>query len=433
MHEPSPNESPAPNAPQRDSASLRPIPSELESRPTTRVRASDVAAADAQATRRRVGELLRDPFVILLLLLLLTACVIFFVPRVLWRMREEPADRVLLVDYTVPFVSGREHRGAVWLLNHLKYRSADGRAFDSLNTHVGYDPVNRAKRTTIAEQDLSTVDWVYVTDAYGVYVDDLRDPENELAHMDRSDKVFGGLSDADAAALVAHAERGGHTYLEFNALEDPTAAAARDTLSTRFGIRWTGWVGRTFAQLSDTTDVPFWLPRLFRQHFGDRPLPVGPHLAMVHSDGRLLLVPGPSLSRAAPTIKLTDAGVRALPGAKGGEAYPFWFPIYTTARETEVLAEFILPDHPKVKEILRREGITGGVPLLTRRVTETGAHQVYMMADMSDVEFTPGRWDLDGPRWMQSISDFQPDLYIGHDAYWDFYVPALSAVLKSPR
>ena len=252
--------------PQRDSASLRPIESELESRPTTQVRASDIeklAALDPE--RGPVGEALRDPFVILLLLVLLIGAAIFFVPRLMWRIMPEPADRVLLVNYTVPYVSGREHRGAVWLLNHWKYRSPEGRSWDSIGTHVGYDPVRRSVQSTIAQQDLSKVDWVFLADAYGVYEDDLIDIENEMAHLDRSTKVFGGLSDADAAALLAHSARGGHTFLEFNALEDPTGPAARDTLETLFGIEWTGWVGRTFSMLQDTTDVPHWLPRLHRR------------------------------------------------------------------------------------------------------------------------------------------------------------------------
>lgn len=418
----------------RESASLRPIESELESRATAQVKASDIAKlAELDPEGGRGASILRDPFVILLLLVLLGVSAIFFVPRFLWRIMPEPADRLLLVDYTVPYVSAREHRGAVWLLNHLKYRTADGRSWDSVGTHVGYDPLQRDIQTTIAQQDLGKVDWLFVSDAYGVYEDDLRDIENEMAHLDRSTKVFGGLSDADAAALIAHAERGGHTFLEFNALEDPTGLAARDTLETLFGIEWTGWVGRTFAQLQDTTDVPHWLPRLHRQHYGDRPMPIGPTLVLVHTDGRLLLVEGRTLASAGPHVALTEAGTRALNGAANGADYSFWFPIYTVNEGTELLAELILPDHPKIAEVLRREGLTGGVPLLTRRITESGAHQLYLMADMSDTEFVPGRWDLAGPKWMQALSDFQPDLYIGHNAFWDFYVPAISSILKSPR
>ena len=161
----------------------------------SQVRAADVNALAAHDKEGgRSGGAFDDPFVILLILVLIAGGVILVAPRILWRIRPEPADRVLLVNYTVPFVSGREHRGAIWLLNHLKYRSANGRAFDLLATHVGYDPVNRDTQTTLAEQDLSKVDWVYVTDTYGVYEDDLRDPEQEMAHMDRSAKIFGAAS-----------------------------------------------------------------------------------------------------------------------------------------------------------------------------------------------------------------------------------------------
>ena len=418
----------------RDTSTLRPIESELESRPTTRVRASDIAKiADLDPERGPIREALRDPFVILLLLVLLIGSAIFFVPRFMWRIMPEPADRVLLVNYTVPYVSAREHRGAIWLLNHWKYRSPEGRSWDSLGTHVGYDPLKREVQTTIAQQDLSKVDWVFVTDAYGVYEDDLIDIENEMAHLDFSRRIFGGLSDDDAAALLAHSVRGGHTFLEFNALEDPTGPAARATLQPLFGIKWTGWVGRTFSQLQDTTDVPHWLPRLQRQHYGDRPLPIGPTLVLVHPDGRMLMVEGPTLARASPRVAVTEAGNRVLSDAVGGADYSGWFPVYTANEGTEVLAELILPDHPKITEVLQREGLTRAIPLLTRRITESGAHQVYLMADMSDTEFTPGRWDLAGPKWMQAISDFQPDLYAGHNAFWDFYVPAVSSLLKSPR
>ncbi len=417
----------------RESASLRPIQGELETRPTVSVRVSDIAKLAKEDQGREEVGFFRDPLVILFLLVLLAIATIFLLPRLLWRAAPTSAQHVMLVDYTVPFVSAREHRGAVWVLNHEKYLGPNGRPWDSLKTHVGYDPLKRDVQSTIAGQDLSRVDWLFISDAYGVYEDDLRDIEHEIAHLDRSERVFGGLSNADTDALIAHAERGGHTYLEFNAIEDPTGRDARARLEALFGIHWTGWVGRTFATLSDTTDVPHWLPRLHRQHYGDRPLPVGPTLILVHQDGRLLLVPALTLERAAPRIVVTAAGTRVLGDAEGGATYQFWFPIYTVKEGTELLAELELPANPKIAEILAREGLTGNVPLLTRRITEHGAHQIYMMADMSDTDFQPGRWDLLGPRWMRALSDFQPDLFVGEQAFWDFYVPAVGALLKSPR
>ena len=45
----------------------------------------------------------------------------FLVLHVLWDREPWHAERVTLVDYTVPFEDGREHGGAIWLLNHEKY------------------------------------------------------------------------------------------------------------------------------------------------------------------------------------------------------------------------------------------------------------------------------------------------------------------------
>ena len=424
MHEP----------PKRDSSTLRPIESEIESRPTVSVRASDIAKLAAQDDERSwVPGFLRDPLIIILLLVLLSAATIFFWPRFLWKQMPTPADKVVLVDYTVPFVSAREHRGATWLLNHGKYAAPDGESWKTLGSYVGYDPVSRGEPTRIATQDLSQVDWLFVVDAYGVYEDDLRDPTNERAHMDRSKMLFGGISDADADAIAAFSDRGGHTLLEFNSLEDPTSPAARRMIEERFGIHWTGWIGRTFQQLRDTLDVPYWLPRLHRQHYGDRPMPMGPTLMLVHTDGRLLLIPGISLGDAGPHLQITAKGERVLDGATGGAEYGFWFPVLTANAGTEVLAELVLPENPKLMEILAREGLTNVIPALTRRIGTSGAHHVYLATDLSDSPYEPGRYDLLGPKWMRAIADFQPDIYVGLDAFWSFYVPAVSSILKSPR
>ncbi len=419
-----------------DSPHDRPIESEIESRATVAVRVSDIdKLADDDRPPGFIRRLIGDPFILVGLLVVLSIAAIFVVPRVLWRLAPSPSARVVLVDYTVPFVSAREHRGAAWVLNHEKYVGPDRRPWSAVGTHVGYDPLHRDVQTTIAQQDLREVDWLFVTDAYGVYEDDLLDIEHEIAHLDRSKKVFGGISDADAAAISAFSARGGHTFLEFNSLEQPTEPAARAVLEQLFGVHWTGWSGRTFFSLSDTLDVPRWFPRVFRQHFGDRPLPSRPTLVLVHSDGRMLLITDSTLSGAGPRVHVTEAGVRELPRALGGAEYPFWFPVLTVRdSSTELLAELVLPTSPALGDLLAREGLPRDrIPLLTRRITTNGAHHVYLAADMSDTDFHPGRYDLLGPEWMRGLADLQPDLIAGAHAFWDFYVPAVSALLKSPR
>ena len=132
--------------------------------------------------------------VVLLVVAILTSP--FWLANLVWRARPWRAERVQLVDYSVPYVSGREHQGAVWLLNHEKYRPPTGDRWELIGSHAGYDPTDRDRPRPISALDLSTTDWLYVTDAYGVYEDDLKQIGAEIAHMDYNPKVFGGFSDA---------------------------------------------------------------------------------------------------------------------------------------------------------------------------------------------------------------------------------------------
>lgn len=355
----------------------------------------------------------------------------YWVPRIIWERQPWQVERVLLVDYTVPFASAREHRGTAWVLNHEKYRSPEGGRWTALGSHVGYHPDDRAHPVPIAAADLRDVDWIVVSDAYGVYRDDLRDPGRERAHMDYSERLFGGLSVADADSLAAHLARGRHLLLEFNALEEPTSPEARAMLEGLLGVHWTGWTARLFLDLRDTTDVPHWLPRLHRERYGNDALPRGANLALVHRDGRLFYLSAPQPWAAAPHVAMTDAGRRALPAATGGAPYYYWFPVIAADSGTEVLAELALPPLAARDSVLRAAGIPAVVPLLTRRVVR-GAHRLYLAADLSDTDFDPGTYDLAGLGWLRTRFEDNPYRVDGQNAFWQFYVPALAQLLRTP-
>ena len=67
---------------------------------------------------------LRNVYRVLLLLALATAPV--WVSFLIWQFTPWKPTKIVLVDYTVPFESAREHRGAIWLLNHEKYQPPVG-------------------------------------------------------------------------------------------------------------------------------------------------------------------------------------------------------------------------------------------------------------------------------------------------------------------
>lgn len=354
-----------------------------------------------------------------------------WVTHLIWRGVPWRSERVQLVDYSVPYISGREHQGAVWLLNHEKYRPPAGDRWELVGSHAGYDPTDRDNPTRISSLDLSRTDWLLVTDSYGVYKSDLERIGEERAHNDFDEKIFGGMSDADAQAIVDLSARGRHILLEFNSLEEPTTPTARAMLEELFGVTWTGWAGRTFMNLRDTTDVPRWVPRLYKEQYGLDRLPLGPTLVMIHRDGRMRLVASPVPNRVAPRIQLTASGERALPDARGGISYFNWFPILRPSPGTEVLAEFTLPALPVMDSLREAESIPRRVPALTRRAGGR-SHRVYLAADLADAGFPTGSYRFAGLARFRAATQSDILSQSNERTYWQFYVPAVRHLLRVP-
>lgn len=355
----------------------------------------------------------------------------FLVAHLFWRAQAWRTARIQLIDYSVPFVSAREHRGAVWLLNYEKYRAPAEPHWELLHSYAGYDPTDREHFRPISSVDLSATDWVFVADAYGVYKNDLRDIAHEEAHMDFNQRIVGGLSAADAAALAAHVARGRHLFLEFNSMEEPTTPEVRATVEALVGVHWTGWTGRTFPDLRDTTDVPWWLPRLYKEQYGDGPLPYGPTLALVHRSGKMLLVSGFLTYDVAPAITVTELGAEQIPLATGRTDYHYWFPVLEAAPGTEVLAELAFKPGRDIDSVRAIAAIPARIPMLTRTVVD-GSHRVYLAADLSDVDFDPGAYAFAGLARLHAGIPADPRIYNSSRAFWEFYVPAVSKLLRAP-
>lgn len=350
----------------------------------------------------------------------------WWLPHLLWRLQAAPALRVRVVDYTVPFDNYAEHQGLLWLLNHWKIPGPRGEAWDPARDYIGYDPKDRARPTRLSEAPLEGVDWVYLSDTYGVYEDDLEGIEAQQAHMDFNAPVFAGLSEGDAAALEAHAGRGGGLVVEFNSLCAPTPEAARVRVEALLGIRWTGWVGRLFLDLHDPEDVPRWVPRLFEAQYPGRALPRAPTLLLLDKDARMVLLTAPDHEALAPLITLTPAGEAAL-GALEPAAYFNWFALIEASPEADIYARLHLPEAAEARLLLEAHGIPARPPFL---VVRPEARRAYFAGDFSEVDFDPG--------WAQmwEIARLQERLYRGNRApsargsFWGFYAPALRRILR---
>lgn len=110
----------------------------------------------------------------MILLVLLTS------PFWLWQLKANENVNVLIIDKTVPDQSYREHKGLVWLLNHLKLTNDGGGGYKAQTDYVGFVPSNEPPEFDTREppDDLSPYDVLYVADGYGYIRMNIRsDPE----------------------------------------------------------------------------------------------------------------------------------------------------------------------------------------------------------------------------------------------------------------
>ena len=357
-----------------------------------------------------------------------------------WAARAYADLGVQVVDYTVPFDNYREHSGLFWLLNHRKIRPPhllekpgvdpeEGEPWDLARDYVGYRPTDREHPVRISHVDRKRSQLIYVTDTYGVYKGDLENIDSRVAHMDYTSLVFGGLSDGDVHALSDFAAKGGVLLAEFNTFCDPTDDSARRHMESVFGVQWTEWVGRVFADPYDTSDVPHWLPREFARQYPDRELPHSPILLLIGRDGTLEVLPGPSLIDVAPRVVMTPEGTHRYPNAPGDAPYYFWFGVVSAQPDTVVQARLKLPNLAGMPELLARIGVRPDPPALTEHVYQKGK-ALYLVGDFADLDFDPGAYDNDdaiaeGAKKVSALTGLSTA-----PSFWRFYAPVLDQLLR---
>jgi hypothetical protein len=355
-----------------------------------------------------------------------------------WRAKPYVDLGVLVVDYTVPFDNYREHSGLFWMLNHEKVRAPaatltaagrdTGEAWQLARDYVGYRPDDRDHPVRLSRVKRSGAQLIYVADTYGVYRGDLLNIDSRISHMDYTPLVFGGLSSGDAAALGDFVARGGMLVAEFNTFCEPTGLDERKRMEDLFGVDWTDWVGRVFADPYDTDDVPHWLPREFAKQYPGAELPRSPILLLVSRTGRLIVAAGPSLEDVAPRIVMNAAGAQRYPDAAHDAPYYFWFSIMRARMGTAVHAQLQLPSIDVVTDLLGSLGLGVAPPALTERDDGSG-RAIYFVGDFADIDFDPGNYEVEG-----AISDNAARLsalagMTTAPAFWRFYAPVVHRLL----
>jgi hypothetical protein len=226
-------------------------------------------------------------------------------------------------------------------------------------------------------------------------------------------------------ALSDFAAHGGELIAEFNTFCDPTSLEARQHIEPVFGVTWTDWVGRVFADPYDPSDVPHWLPREYARQYPGRELPHSPILLLIARDGRLAVFGGPSLADVAPRILMTESGKRRFRAAIGDAPYYFWFSLMRAQPGAIVQARMRMPKLAGLPELLTRIDSDAEPPALI----EHGRAR-YFVGDFADLDFDPGPYDSEaalseGARQVSALASMT-----AAPAFWRFYAPVVDQLLR---
>jgi hypothetical protein len=344
-------------------------------------------------------------------------------PHAAWWLILPRTLRVVLVDKTVPFPNYREHAAIPWLLHAMKIRSSAGAFLDPARDYRGFDPTTKTGHDLTAD-DLASADTLVVTDTYGVYEGDYARP-GEHAALERSAKIYGGLSYAEAMAIDGFATRGGLVLAEFNTFASPTEPAARSRLEAVFGLRWTRWVARYWSDLQDVNEVPRWVGAAYERVYGAPFDLIGSGLVFVHEDGDIVVLRGKQdLDRDVLTQERTPTGAEF--GFPERGTFRYWIDV-VEASGADVLYEHLVHATASGETKLAAHGLPLRFPAMTRRGVA-----YYFAGDFADSSLdlgSPERAWLLGYR--QSRANGCGGAGSDESFFWGFYAPIMERLLAS--
>jgi hypothetical protein len=348
--------------------------------------------------------------------------VLLATPRIAWWLEPSRTLEVVIVDKTVPFNNFREHAALPWLLHAMKLRDSIGHFLDPSRDYIGFDPVARVGHDLSGDK-LTYADVLFVTDTYGVYVGDYERPDNQAA-LERSPKIYGGVTDDEAQVIEAFAARGGMVIAEFNAFASPTEDGPRARLEELFGVRWTRWVARYWPNLQDANEVPRWVGRVYRRVTGHPFDVAGGGLVFVREDRDILVLrDGEDLEPGVVSQQRTARG--AVFGFPERGTFWYWMDV-VEATDGEVLYEHVVDATAAGKQKLAAHGLPLRFPALAKR-----RDAWYFAGDFVDTSF-----DLGSPEraWLLSYRQTRSGCS-GAGAeegfFWGWYAPIVSRLFAS--
>lgn len=355
-------------------------------------------------------------------MVLTTILAMIIAPYISWHVKSPVALSVVIVDKSVAKATERKHAGLAWVLNHEKVTPPRGSArFDSTSDYVGSRPAAKGTRTQVAIPETPT-DLAYIADTYGIYAREA----GQTPYDWRPQLIEGGMSVDDLHRLIANLQPGGTLIGEFNTLGPPTPPAARELMSTAFGVRSTGWVVRYFEHLDLTPDLPRWLPTVWRRQTGFGWTFRGPGYVFITDSGKIqVLLEGIDTPREALSLHVDELVADAF-GAVPEIRYDNWAEVLTADPKAEVLAAYDLRLTASGVKKMRGIPISGRFPAIVR--TRSAARTTYYFAGDWSERTESGRYDYAGiARWKRWVSSDERNSI--EPLYWGVYVPFMQHII----
>ena len=323
-----------------------------------------------------------------------------------------------------------------WCLNHAKVFNLSGKAkWNSSQDYIGFYPEKFAlSDTSLYASELEStipenVNFLYIADVYGVYKDDYKYPERYWTHLDFSKKIVGGFDLQEVEIIQDFVQKGGALVVEFNTFHSPSTSEAKKLLEDILDLKWSGWIGRFFLDLSDEQDVPVWARRHWEAHYEEKWEFRGPGFLFSHQDTRLFVLEDTTdLKNNDLNITISQPKDPLMKHVSKKVPYRYWFDVVYPDSSTDVLALSKLQLTDQGKEKLRKFGVPESFPAVIR--SNRSPLRIYFAGDYSDNRLYRGPYFLYGwPSIRRFFCLFSP-AQDQNAFYWRFYVPVLKNIFR---
>lgn len=352
----------------------------------------------------------------------------------LWQLKPAIPMDIILIDKTVSDPEKNEHASFTWLLNNLKLVTSTTKTLYSLDDYYGFFPLkdekfdvhdfekmnsNELKKISNANQA------AYITDSYGVYSNEWY---KHAQISERSNLIYGGLTDKEITVLTQLKEQKKLIIAEFNCIGSPTKQNVRNDFEELFHIKWTGWVGRSFDNLSQSNkDIPRWLINNYKQqHKNNWPFKRGGIAFVNESDQIEILEDGKDLINSIPLIYTNEAHISEFK-IPGKIPYPYWFDILQTDNTNIPVSIYHIHTTASGDSIMSKNGILKTFPAVLQHQGDDYTFY-YFAGDFADNHISKNMSHYSGIAYIKSIlSSFHEN--DREDFYWNYYYPLVSKIL----